>query len=106
MSNDTFKAEALYAACNGILAAGSTQADRDTAETICTVYLRGLTDGMFVMQSLASQGKPTCMSSDQPVSVPQARATFGKWLRQHPEKLQSSAGVVAAFAQILAHQCG
>jgi hypothetical protein len=105
VSNDTFKAEALYAACNGILVTGSTQADRETAETICAVYFRGLTDGLYVMQSLTSKGWRICMPPEQPISVLEARAFFEKWLRQHPEALQNSAALVASMPLATSYEC-
>jgi hypothetical protein len=105
VSNDTFKAEALYAACNGILPPGSTQADREEAETICAVYFRGLTDGLYVMQSLASKGWRICMPPDQPISVPEARAFFEKWLRQHPEAWQNATALVASMPLVTSYEC-
>jgi Ssp1 endopeptidase immunity protein Rap1a len=103
-TGDTFRASTLYAACTHSVK--GTQQDNEFVEQSCVAYLRGLTDGLFIMQSLANQGTRTCMPTDEAIGVPEARAVFEAWLQGHPSSAANSAGLVAAFAIVNAHKCG
>jgi len=80
--------------------------DNEFVEQSCVAYLRGLTDGMFVMQSLINQGTRTCLPTNWSIGVPEARAVFETWVRTHPNAIDDSAGLVAAMALVQAHKCG
>jgi hypothetical protein len=103
VSNDTFKAADLALACN--LPAVNDQAARDFAEQTCHAYLRGITDGLFLMRMFAAAGKAGCLPLDTPISNSEARAEFNVFLLAHPDMAQNSAGLVAAAAIIQAHPC-
>jgi len=101
---DTFRASTLYAACTH--AVKGTHQDNEFVEQSCVAYLRGLTDGMFVMQTLINQGTRTCLPTNWSIGVPEARAVFETWVRTHPNAIDDSAGLVAAMALVQAHKCG
>jgi hypothetical protein len=105
-SKDTFTAASLYAVCTHTVSDANTPKDHEELETICTTYMRGLTDGLFVMQSLEDKGTRTCLPVDAAISVQDARVTFEGWLREHPNTATNSAGLVAAMSLVYAHKCG
>jgi hypothetical protein len=105
-SNDTFTASSLYAACTHTVRDANTPKDHEFLEQVCTTYFRGLTDGLFVMQSLASNGTRTCMPSNNAISIQEARVIFEGWLQSHPNVASNSAGLVAAMSLVYAHKCG
>jgi hypothetical protein len=104
-SSDTFRAPSLYAVCTHSVSDATTAKDHEDLETICTSYLRGLTDALFVMQSLHEQGTRTCLPIDAAISIQDARITFEGWLREHPNTATNSAGLVAAMSLVYAHKC-
>jgi hypothetical protein len=98
-----FSAEQLHRVCSGTGA--STQQERDAAETACGAYLLGLTDALFVMQSLADRGTRTCMPKEVAVGVPEARSLFENYFKSHPDVGQNSAGLVVGMAVVNAFKC-
>ena len=68
-------------ACTHNVSDAKTKEDIELLEQICTGYLRGLTDALFVMQSLADVGQKTCMPKDQAIGVAEAREVFETFLR-------------------------
>jgi len=101
-SNDTFKAQDLYVACN--LPADPNSTD-DAAGLICQTYIRGLTDGLFLMKVFSDAGKAGCLPPDGAISVAEGRAEFEAFFLKHSEMATNSAGVVAALAIVQAHPC-
>jgi len=102
-SNDSFKAYALYSACTH--PPSEKPEDHEFAEQTCSTYMRGLTDGLFVMQSFAANKRRTCLPTDTAISNAEARRIFESWLRAHPEAATNSAGMVATFAIVSAYPC-
>jgi Rap1a immunity proteins len=104
-TNDTFTAGSLYSACTHNVSDAKTKEDIEFVEQICTGYLRGLTDALFVMQSLANVGQRTCMPKDQAISISEAREVFQTYLRARPQDIVHSAGLVAAMSLVAAYKC-
>ena len=102
-TQDAMKAATLYSACTH--PPTETPEVHEFAEQTCSAYLRGLTDGLFMMQVFAEKRHPTCLPSNTPVSVLDARRIFGDWLKMHPEAANDSAGLVAAHAIVEAYPC-
>jgi hypothetical protein len=105
-SKDSLTAASLYAICTHSVSDANTAKDHQELETICTTYFRGLTDALFVMQSLQDQGTRTCLPTNEAISIQNARVTFEGWLREHPNAAANSAGLVAAMSLVYAHKCG
>jgi hypothetical protein len=105
ISNDSFAAGSLYAACTHSAKDAVTKQDHDTLEQICTLYLRGVTDALFVTQSIHNRGIPTCLPADQAVSVQDARVSFEAYLTKRPQDASNSAGLIATMAIVTAHAC-
>jgi hypothetical protein len=103
-SNDDFKAALLEMACNSS-STSVDQAMREFAEQTCVIYLRGLTDGLFLMRAFTDKGKAGCLPKDSPISNGEARTDFELFFRAHPELAQQSASLVAAFGIVQAHPC-
>jgi hypothetical protein len=104
-SNDKFTASSLYALCSHSVKDANTPQDHEFLEKTCTTYLLGLTDALFVMQSLASQGTRTCLPTEEAIGIQEARTTFEAYLREHPATATNSAGLVAAMSLVYAHKC-
>ena len=104
-TQDSFSAAMLFSACAGPTPDVVTKDARANFENICNAFLRGITDAVFVMQSLQANGTKTCFALDQPISVDVARATFLAYLREHPKALQNAAGLVAAMSLIWSNPC-
>ena len=102
-TNDTLIASMLYAMCAH--SSQETPQSHEFAEQTCVSYLRGMTDGMAVMQGLFDNGRSVCLPSGVPVEVPNARRAFTEWLRHHPEAENESAGLAAAFSIVNAYPC-
>ena len=103
-SNDTFKAKNLAAICSA--PSGSSNAIIQQAEAACISYFRGLTDGLFIGKTFTDGGKTRCMPTGTAISTDEAKQDFERYLEARPEAAENSAGVVASFAIISAHQCG
>ena len=58
-----------YAVCTHSVSDATTEKDREDLETICTSYFRGLTDALFVMQSLHEQYTRTCLTINTAISI-------------------------------------
>jgi|SRR6516162_5284519 hypothetical protein len=78
---------------------------REQAEVVCGTYLLGLTDALFVMQSLARESQRTCMPANTAVAVAEARRIFHDWLVRNPQHAENTAGLVAAMAIVNAYKC-
>lgn len=103
-TNDTLTASMLYQMCAH--SSRETPQAHEFAEQTCISYLRGMTDGMAVMQGLFDKGTPVCIpSGGVPIDVPRARQIYTDWLKSHPETGDKSAGLVASFAIIWAYPC-
>jgi hypothetical protein len=103
-TNDTLTASMLYQMCAH--SSRETPQAHELAEQTCISYLRGMTDGMAVMQGLFDNGTPICLpSGGSPIDVPRARQIFTAWLKSHPETGDKSAGLAAAFSIIWAYPC-
>ena len=105
LTHDTFTAASLYAACTHSVSDANTAKDHEYLETVCTVYFRGLTDALFVMQSLADRGTRTCMPRSEAIGIQEARVDFENWLVGHPNTAGNSAGLVAAMSLVYTHKC-
>ena len=60
-TNDTLTASMLYQMCAH--SSRETPQAHEFAEQTCISYLRGMTDGMAVMQGLFDNGTPICLPS-------------------------------------------
>ena len=100
---DTFKASSLSVACSP--PAGASQADKDRAANICAAFTRGLAQGMFVMQVARDKGLRTCIPTDSNLDQATVVRIFTNRLRERPDMISGSAGVVAATAIINAYPC-
>ena len=101
-SNDSFKAKDLYVACN---LPPDPKSPDDTAELICDSFIRGLTDGLFMMKSFTDAQKAGCLPSDGALSIAEARAEFEAFFLKHQDMADNSAGLVAVAGIMLAHPC-
>ena len=100
---ERFTAQALYSLCSPDVK--ETQQDRDLAETMCGTYVLGLTDGMFMMQALNSASMTPCLP-DTAIDVSNARRIFNAYLKNHPQAISNSAGLVMGTALAEAYRCG
>jgi hypothetical protein len=103
-TNDSLTAVMLYSACTH--PSGETPEAHEFAEQTCSAYIRGLTDGLFMMQVFSERQQRTCLPSDAPIGNADARRIFDAWLKAHPEAAANSAGLVATYAIVSAYQCG
>ncbi len=103
-STDTFKASNLHDFCT-MAAHTRDETVQTIAEATCTVYLRGLTDGLFMMQILASKQRAACFPITAAIDVSEARRLFELWLASHPDQSVNSAAVVAFTALASAYPC-
>jgi hypothetical protein len=86
-------------------AAGESDTAKVADDKICQAYLRGLTDGLFMLAAAQDSNVPLCLPQDGPVSPAEARDDFNSYVADHPEALQHAAGMTAAIAIIKAHSC-
>jgi hypothetical protein len=100
-SNDSFKAQDLHVACSLPVDPKAP----DVAGLICQSFLRGLTDGLFLMKAFTNAEKAGCLPSDSAVSIAEARAEFKAFFVAHPEMADNAAGLVAVAAIMRAHPC-
>jgi hypothetical protein len=100
--DDTFPAKTLAAACQPP-AAMETNA-KAAADQLCTNYLQGLTEGLYVMMVVAG-GRSTCLPRTDAISVPDARREFLDYLNENPEVADHSAGLAVILGILKAHPC-
>ena len=81
--------------------AGST-GEKD-GERLCTFYIAGIADGLFLAPILASQGRGGCLT-EMPSGI-DAVVIVRAYMRQHPEVAKLSAAVMAAVAISEAYPC-
>ena len=104
-TQDTFPALMLNTACDNKNSTFLTAEAKQNFENICIAYLRGLTDALFTMQLYQNDGKKTCFDKHQPVSYNEARELFKSYLRDHPNAMANSAGLVASMVLIQKYSC-
>jgi hypothetical protein len=96
-------ADQLKAACQP--PANADAATKLAAGKVCDSYLRGLADGLFMVGALDASKIPVCLPNDGPLAVEDAKAAFLKYVTDHPEALDHSAGLAGAFAIVAANPC-
>ena len=104
--NDTdpgFDARSLRDVCDP--PATLDQNAKTAADRICQAYLRGVTEGLFMIGAVEQSGAPVCLPDDGPVSPAEAKSEFQDYLADHPDSLGHSAGLVVTFGIIAAHGC-
>lgn len=100
--DDFFPAKSLAAACQP--AAGLEASAKAVDDQMCTSYLRGLTEGFYVMQIIAG-GRSTCLPRTDAISVTDARRQFLDYLDENPEVADHSAGLAVILGILKAHPC-
>jgi hypothetical protein len=98
-----FMADQLKAACQP--PTGESAAAKLADGKVCDSYLRGLADGLFMVGALGASRIPVCLPTDGPLAVDDAKAAFLKYVNDHPESLEHSAGLAGAFALVAANPC-
>jgi hypothetical protein len=98
-----FMADQLKAACQP--PAGENAAAKTADGKVCDSYLRGLADGLFMVGAMGNSQIPVCLPSDGPLAVEDVKAAFLKYVADHPEALDHSAGLAGAFTIIAANPC-
>ena len=83
----SFTAAELYKYCTA-----PKYGDRDVG---CTLYVRGLIDGLYLGHNLSKDEFPLCANS---IDAAQARLIVERFMREHPEFLHQEAGVVSGIA--------
>jgi len=98
-----FMATELRDACQPL--AGENAAAKAAGAKVCDSYLRGLADGLFMVGALDTSRIQLCLPSDGPLALDDAKAAFLKYVTDHPEALEHSAGLAGAFAIVAANPC-
>jgi len=98
-----FMAGQLKAACQP--PSTTDAAAKAAGAKVCDSYLRGLADGLFMVGAMDDSKIPVCLPSDGPLAVEDAKTAFLKYVTDHPEALEHSAGLAAAFAIVAANPC-
>ena len=98
-----FTAQTLYSLCSPDTT--EAKSDREAAETKCGTYILGLTDGMFMMQLLASHSMTPCMPKEAAIDIAKARQIFDDYFKAHPQAARNSAGLVMGMALADAYKC-
>ena len=100
--DDSFPAKTLAAACQP--AAGMDPNAKAVGDEMCTSYLRGLTQGFYVM-SLIAGGRATCLPRTDPITVEDARREFLDYLDENPDAADHAAGLAVIIGIVRAHPC-
>lgn len=103
-ATDTFTARSLISLCDP--APNQPEADLQAAKDACDVYIRGFTDGLFMMQEFQTNSMKPCFPPNQPVSDQAAKQLFSAYLRRRPSAADNSAGLVLGMALHDAFPCG
>jgi hypothetical protein len=98
-----FMAGQLKSACQPPVNADA--AAKVAAGKVCDSYLRGLADGLFMVGALDASQIQMCLPNDGPLAVADAKEAFLKYVTDHPEVLEHSAGLAGAFALVAANPC-
>jgi len=85
--------------------ANETAAAKAAGGKVCDSYLRGLADGLFMVGALDASRIQLCLPDDGPLALDDAKAAFLKYVTDHPEALEHSAGLAGAFAMVAANPC-
>jgi Rap1a immunity proteins len=86
----------LYSAC--------TQQGKDTSSPFCNAYIHGFLDGMTMGYAAHGTVAKYCLPADG-IELTQGRLIIEKYLRDHPDKLNQNAAVLAGFAMMDAFPC-
>lgn len=70
----------------------------------CAAYIHGFIDGMIMGYTAHGTARGYCPPVTG-VSVAHGRAIIEKWLRDHPERLNTDAGILAGLALSEAYPC-
>jgi hypothetical protein len=100
--DDSFPAKTLAAACQP--APSLDQNAKAVADQMCTSYLRGLTEGFYVMGLIAG-GRSTCLPRTDPITIADARRQFLDYLDENPDVADHSAGLAVILGILKAHPC-
>lgn len=92
---DAATGKELYESC------AAKNADR---KLDCTAYLRGFIDGMIMGYTAHGTVRGYCPPVTG-VPVARGRAIVEQWLRDHPERLNTDAGILAGLALSEAYPC-
>ncbi len=77
--------------------------DTSALKTICISYVRGLSDGLALADVMAASGTRYCPPEGS--TVLQDILIVQKYLGDHPEQLNRTAGVLAALSLYAAFPC-
>jgi hypothetical protein len=102
--DDSFTGADLRDACAP--ASGLDQSARAMDDKICTSYLRGLTEGLFLQRFVEDSGALACFPQNEPISVAEARDDVLQYLAANPAAADRQAGVAGVLAIVRAHSCG
>jgi hypothetical protein len=87
--------------CEACVSAGKGTVKSD----FCNLYLKGISEGLFIGQDVTSQGLKTCLPENEALDVRQTRAIVEKFMREHPERLNQKAGSLVFEALVQAFPC-
>jgi hypothetical protein len=82
----------------------SCSTKKASSEPICTAYVHGFIDGMIMGYTAHGTSRGYCPPVTG-VSVARGRAIIEKWLRDHPERLKTEAGILSGLALAEAYPC-
>ncbi len=77
---------------------------KSTRSSDCAAYIHGFIDGMIMGYTAHGTSRGYCPPVTG-VSVAHGRAIVEKWLRDHPERLNTDAGILAGLALSEAYPC-
>jgi hypothetical protein len=86
----------LYTVCS--------QRGKDTSSSLCGAYIHGFLDGMTMGYVAHDSVEKYCPPEDG-IAITQGRLIIEKYLRDHPDKLNQDASLLAAFAMMDAFPC-
>jgi hypothetical protein len=101
----------LFVPCPATALTGSQlnencQSKNKTAfEVACVAYILGLTEGLFLGQTLTANGREAYCPPTGGLESRQARLIIEKFLRDHPERLHEHASFLAAESLLAAFPC-
>jgi hypothetical protein len=95
-SDDKFTASELYKKC--------TAPKGGSEQIYCEAYIHGFMHGLWSGEINAEKKITLCKMPDT-INTTEARLVVEKYMREHPEKLNQYAGVVAQFAFIEEYGC-
>jgi hypothetical protein len=72
------------------------------SKELCSIYIAGVNDGFFGAQTLAQQGRVSCIL---PIDGHQAVMIVEKYMREHPDELHEAADILVVAALISTFPC-